>query len=78
MYPDHDRLFVVRAVEDADHAPLRQGLGGAPEIIVIQFLGRRRLEAGYVAALRVDADMTCLMAPSFPAASRAWKISSSA
>jgi hypothetical protein len=43
------------AVEDADAAALRQRDHAAPEEIVVEFLRRRLLERGDLAALRVDA-----------------------
>ena len=53
MHADHEHLLVVAAVEDADVAARRQGAVGAPEEVVRQFLGPRRLEAGHLHALRV-------------------------
>ena len=53
-YAHHEHLFVVRAVEDADAAALRQALHGAPEIVVVEIGGGRRLERVDLAALRVD------------------------
>jgi hypothetical protein len=38
---DHEHVLVVRAVEDADPAPLRQRAHVAPQEIVIQLLVRR-------------------------------------
>jgi len=62
-------LLIVGPVEDADPATFRQIAGGAPEKIVLQFGSAGMFEAEYLATLRVDPDITCLMAPSFPAAS---------
>ena len=55
MHAHHQRLFVVRAVEDADAASLRYADGGTPEEIVREFLVARRLERVHIAALRVEA-----------------------
>ena len=43
------------AVEDADAAPLGQGLHVSPEEIVIELLGGRFLETVNLAALRIHA-----------------------
>ena len=55
VHAHHQHLLVVRAVEDADAAALGQRLGDAPEEIVIELLGARRLEGMHLAALRIDA-----------------------
>src|SRR4030095_8159243 len=34
VHPDHEDLLVVRAVEDADAAPLGEGLARAPHVVV--------------------------------------------
>jgi hypothetical protein len=78
MQSHNQHLFVVRAIENPDVAAFRQDLGVAPEIVVVELFGRRRFEARDAAALRIDADITCLMAPSFPAASIACKLISKA
>ena len=50
-----ENVFVVRAVEDADHAT-RGNLGvGAPEEVVTGFERGGHFEGGDIAALRVDA-----------------------
>ena len=55
MDPQRDDLLVVRAVEDADPAPLGSVLGDAPQEGVVELLGRRLLERDDLHALRVDA-----------------------
>jgi hypothetical protein len=55
MNADDQHLFVVRTVEDADAAARRQRLRRAPQVIVIQLLGRGLLERVDVRPLRVDA-----------------------
>src|SRR5215469_15973996 len=55
MYADHQRFLVIAPVENADVSAIRQGFHAAPEIIVIEVLGRRRLEGIDLAALGVDA-----------------------
>ena len=52
----HDQhFFVIRAIEDADAASLRQGLHATPQVVVVQFFRRRMFEAVHLAALRIDA-----------------------
>ena len=53
MHAHHEHLLVVRAVEDGDLAALRETLRVAPEVIVIELLGRGHLEAVNGDALRV-------------------------
>src|ERR1700690_2613931 len=55
MNPDHQHFFIVRTVEDTDLASLREQSQGTPEIVVIQFLDRRRFERMHLAALRIYA-----------------------
>ena len=55
MHPHHDHLLVMRAVEDADAAALRQRDLVAPQKIVVELMRSRCLERRHVAALRVDA-----------------------
>ena len=55
MHLDDQHFFVVRAVEDADPAPLGQRLHAPPEEVVVQLFGRRLLERIDLAALRIDA-----------------------
>ena len=54
MHPHHEHLLVVGSVEDADAAPCRHPAGHAPEEVVVEILGRRLLERGDLAPLRVD------------------------
>ena len=54
MHAHHQHLLVVRAIEDADAAARRQAHGGAPQEIVIELLGARRLERMHLAALRIE------------------------
>ncbi len=55
MHPRHQAFLVIRAIEDADAAPLRQRNRAAPHEIMIEFVRGRLLERMDVAALRVDA-----------------------
>ena len=55
MHADHQDLLIVGTVEDADTATLGQVLVATPEIIVVEVLGRWRLERHHLAALRIDA-----------------------
>ena len=55
MDPHHEDVLVVRAVEDPDPSPFRQGLHVAPEKVVIELLARRLLEREDLTALRVHA-----------------------
>ena len=55
VHTHHQHLFVVRAVEDADRAALREGALVAPQEVVLQVLGGRYLEADDGDALRVHA-----------------------
>lgn len=71
-------FLVVRAIEDTDSPAFRETAGGAPEEVVVQFLGSRPLEPEDLATLRIDPDVMCRIVPSFPAASMPWIISSSA
>src|ERR1041384_1841842 len=54
MHPGDQHFFIVRAIENADLAALRQIAGGAPEKIMRQLLGAGMLEAEDLAALRID------------------------
>jgi hypothetical protein len=52
----HDEnVFVVAAVEYADVAAIGQDLEATPKVVVIEFLGGRRLEGIDLATLRIDA-----------------------
>jgi len=75
----HDQhLFVVRAIEDPDAAALGQAGAAAPQKVVVELLFAGVLEAETWQPCGLTPDITCLIAPSLPAASMAWKISSSA
>ena len=78
MHAHHQHLLVVRAVEDADAAALRQAPRRAPQEVVVQLLRRGALNECTSQPCGLTPDMTCLMALSLPAASIAWKISSTA
>ncbi len=54
MDPDDEDLLVVGAVEDADVAALRELLLVAPQVVVVEILARRDLEAADLDALWVD------------------------
>ena len=79
MHAHHERFLVVAAVEDADVAAVGQALSCSAR----DSRGRGPRADG---ALKEKTwqpcglmpDMTCLMAPSLPAASMAWKMSSTA
>ena len=52
----HDQhFFVVRPIENADFAALRQPDHAAPEKIVVEFLARGLLETENLATLRIHA-----------------------
>ena len=53
MDTDDEDLLVVRAVPDPDAAALGKCPEVTPEIVVVEFLARGRLEAPDFAALRV-------------------------
>jgi uncharacterized membrane protein len=55
VYADDEHVFIVRTVEDADHALCRGGFVDAPEIVVSALDGAGGFEAGDRAALRVYA-----------------------
>jgi hypothetical protein len=67
----------AKAVENPDPTTLGQYPHRFPQKVVIQFLGTRVFETEHPTALRFDARHHILMALSLPAASFAWKISSS-
>src|SRR6185437_4689040 len=48
-------FFIIGAIEDADAAAFRQRNRAAPHEIMVKFTGRRLLERGDLAALRIDA-----------------------
>src|SRR5271166_4461992 len=54
MNPDDQHLLVIRTVEDADLAALRQIAGGAPQEVVLELDRARMLVAEHLAALRID------------------------
>ena len=78
MHTHDQRLLVIAAVENADASALRQRFDTAPEIIVIEILALGALKEDTWQPCGFTPDITCLMVPSFPAASMAWKISSTA
>ena len=55
MHAGDQHLLVIGPVEDADVPPFRQAVRRAPEKIMSQLLGARRLEAENLAALGIDA-----------------------
>src|SRR5579859_4173674 len=55
VYANHQHFFIVRAIEDADLAALRQSPGGAPEKVMVQFFYGRLLETGDLASLGIHA-----------------------
>src|SRR3984885_16077793 len=54
MHPGDEDVFVMRAVEDADHAERRHRLVDAPQEIVGELGRRRLLEARGDNPLRID------------------------
>ena len=65
MHAHYQHLLVIRPVEDADLTALGELARGAPEEIVLQFLGRGRLERKHLAALRIDSRHDVLDRPIF-------------
>ncbi len=55
VHAQDEHFLVVRAIEDADAPALRQVAVAAPEKIVVEFLGRGRLERRNLATLGIDA-----------------------
>src|ERR1700733_8893451 len=55
MHPHHQAFLVIGAIENADAAALRQRDRAPPHEVVVEFMGRRLLERGDFAALRIDA-----------------------
>ncbi len=55
VHPNDEDFLIVGSIEDADSPPFRQMASGAPEKIVLQFLGTRLFETEDFAALRVNA-----------------------
>src|SRR5436309_14922937 len=53
MDADNEYLFVVGAIENPDTPARRQDLGGSPQVVVLQFLGRGLLERVDLGSLRV-------------------------
>ena len=54
MHAGNQHLLIVRPVENADLATLRQVAGGAPKKIMLQLGGAGMLEAEDLATLRID------------------------
>src|ERR1700730_12190903 len=54
VYPHHQDLLVVRAVEDADSSPRRQVPLIAPQVVMLKLLDRGLLEAAHLNALGID------------------------
>ena len=69
VYANNEHFLIMRAVKNADPAPLRQGLLAPPKIIVIQFLGRGCLNEVTWQPCGLMPLITCFIAPSLPAAS---------
>ena len=68
MDPQRDDFLVVGAVEDADAAALGQRLRGAPQEVVVEFLGGWLLNENTWTPCGFTPDITCSIAESFPAA----------
>ncbi len=60
-----DHILVVRPVEDPDHPPRGNALMDAPEEVMLEFDFARDLEAGGLAAHRIDAAKNLLDCPVF-------------
>ena len=71
--PDDQDLLVVGAVEDADVAALRQLLRVAPQVVVVEVLGRGILKLLTWTPWGLTPLMTWRIVPSLPAASIAWR-----
>src|SRR5437868_14022623 len=54
MHPDDEHFFIITAVKNSDLTPVRQAFHAAPEVIVIQIIGRGRFERIHLAALRSE------------------------
>jgi hypothetical protein len=54
MYPKHQHFLVIGTIEDADPPAFGKPGGGAPEEIMLQFVGTWLLERGNLTALRID------------------------
>ena len=76
MHAHDERLLVVAAVENADPSALRQRFHAAPQVVVIEIFAVGALKEVTWQPCGFTPDMTCLIVPSFPAASIAWKMSS--
>src|SRR5579863_3862399 len=78
MDAGNQHLLVVGPIEDTDSSALWQIACGAPKEVVLQLngLGCSKLKTWQPCGFTPD--MTCLMRPSLPAASIAWKISRTA
>ena len=82
MHPDDQHVLIVEVVEDTDRSAVRQSFQASPEIVVVEFLRGRGLEGSADGDLKEKIsqscgfipDMTCLIVPSLPAASIAWRI----
>jgi hypothetical protein len=62
----HEHFLIVRPVEDPDAPPLREHLEVPPQVVVVEFLRRGRLETMHVAALRVQPGHDVLDRPVLP------------
>ena len=78
MHAQRDHLLVVRAVEDADPSARGQRLGDAPQEVVVELLRDGFLNQTTWTPCGLTPDITCSIALSLPAASIAWKTTSSA
>lgn len=50
-----DHFLIVRTVKNANAAAFRESLLMPPQIVMVEFLGRRSLKCGHLTALRIDA-----------------------
>ena len=54
MHPNHQHLFVIGTIENADLPAFGKAARGAPEEIVFQFIGARLFETKNLAPLWID------------------------
>ena len=76
MYPDHQDLFVVGAVEDPDPPPFGSALLQRHRKSWLRSSADGCLKATTWHPCGLTPDITCLMVPSLPAASMAWSTTS--
>src|SRR5947207_2019993 len=78
MHPYDQQFFVIAPIKNSDVSPVRQTFHASPEVIVVRSSLEGDLNEYTWQPCGFTPDMTCLIAPSLPAASIAWKIRSTA